>query len=79
MSKKFLEFIFTYPYQVSKTSNYKWNISPVIKNLPLKCCTLNFYDDKPFKQQRNVVGLTNDIIFHLNITKLQSINPESGA
>ena len=34
-SKKFLKFIFTYPYQVSKTSNHKWNISPVIKNLPL--------------------------------------------
>ena len=35
MSKKFLKFIFTYPYQVSKTSNRKRNISPVIKNLPL--------------------------------------------
>ena len=35
-SKKFLKFIFTYPYQVSKTSNRKRNISPVIKNLPLK-------------------------------------------
>ena len=34
-SKKTLKFIFTYPYQVSKTSNHKWNISPVIKNLPL--------------------------------------------
>ena len=34
-SKKFLKFIFTYPYQVSKTSNRKRNISPVIKNLPL--------------------------------------------
>ena len=31
---KSLKFIFTYPYQVSKTSNRKQNVSPVIKNLP---------------------------------------------
>ena len=34
-SKKSLKFIFTYTYQVSKTSNHKWNISPLIKKLPL--------------------------------------------
>ena len=40
-SKKSIKFIFTYPYQVSKTSNHRRNISPVIKNLPLNnICSL---------------------------------------